>query len=81
MIASVASVAFSWSDSNQRSRMVRAAPVRISMAAAPSLPSRRKPSASFRSAHRSPGRPDHGSGGVCTSVGSMKSATRSSIFS
>src|SRR5437867_3158035 len=42
MMASVASAIFSSSDSNQRSRMGRAAPVRISSARGPSRPSRRK---------------------------------------
>src|SRR6184192_2436595 len=39
MIASVARAIFSCSDSNQRSRIGRAAPVRISSAAGPSRPS------------------------------------------
>jgi hypothetical protein len=81
MIASVANVTFSCSDSNQRSRIGVAAPARISTAFCPSVPSRTKPSPSFASCTRLAGRSDHGLGGVITSVGSRKSATRSSIAS
>ena len=81
MMASVASVAFSASDSNQRSRMVRAGPVRISTASDAAGPSRRKARPSETSAPRSrnPGR--RRSGGVMVSVGSTTAATRSSIAS
>jgi hypothetical protein len=49
MIASVASVTLSCSDSNQRSRIGVAAPARISTAFWPSCPSFRKPSPIFPS--------------------------------
>src|SRR5204862_396623 len=64
MMASVASVVFSTSDSNQRSRIGLAAPVRISRAVRPSRPSARKRQASCASFTRWRGASDHGSGGV-----------------
>jgi len=81
MMASVARVTLSCSDSNQRSRIGVAAPVRISIAFWPSAPSLAKAIPSLASFMRFPGRNDHGFGGVWTSVGSRKEATRSSIAS
>ncbi len=81
MMASVASVTLSCSDSNHRSRIGVAAPARISTAFWPSCPSLRNPSPILASWIRFPGRSDHGLGGVIVSVGSRKSATRSSIAS
>ena len=81
MMASVASAILSSSDSNQRSRMGRAAPVRISIACGPVVPSLRKLHPSFASCARLRGRSAQGLGGVRSRVGSMKSATRSSIAS
>ncbi len=81
MIASVASVTLSCSLSNQRSRIGVAAPVRISTAFCPSVPSLTNARPSFASWSRLPGRSDQGLGGVITRVGSRKSATRSSIAS
>ena len=81
MIASVASVTLSCSLSNQRSRIGVAAPVRISTAFCPSVPSFTNASPSLASAARLPGLKDQGLGGVMISVGSRKSATRSSIAS
>ncbi len=82
MIASVASVDFRASDSNQRSRIGRAAPVSSSAAseaaASPSRPNER-PSPSQR--RRSPGPGRSRSGGVMAMVGSTSAATRSSIAS
>src|SRR6266576_1447996 len=56
MMASVASAIFSSSDSNQRSRIGPAAPVRISNAPGPSRPSlkKRQPSDSRSGAHLAP---------------------------
>ncbi len=77
MTASVASVTFNCSDSNQRSRIGRAAPVRISIASAPSLPKPAElPGRACRGSRNRRAGLDHGSGGVCTSIGSRKSATR-----
>src|SRR5438876_1794736 len=81
MIASVEIVAFTSSDSNQRSRMGLAAPVRISMACCPSAPSLRKFQAIFASCIKLRGDVDQGLGGVSINIGSRKVATRSSIAS
>jgi hypothetical protein len=81
MTASVASVALSCSDSNQRSRIGRAAPVRISAAAVMSLPRLRAFNPSLPSVHRSLRLLLIGSGGTMSSVGSSNAATRSSIAS
>ena len=81
MMASVASVALSWSDSNQRSSRVRADPVRISTASEAAEPRRLNDRPSVRSDQRSrtPGRRTFG--GVAVIVGSTKAATRSSMAS
>jgi hypothetical protein len=81
MIASVASVAFSSSDSNQRSRIGRAAPVRISTASPAAAPSRRNERPRVKSVRRSRRRGLSRSGGLIVNVGSMTSAIRSSIAS
>src|SRR5436189_4521441 len=81
MIASVEIVVFTSSDSNQRSRMGLAAPVRISIACWPSAPSLRKFHALFASCSKFRGEVDQGLGGVSINIGSRKVATRSSIAS
>jgi hypothetical protein len=81
MIASVASVALSASDSNHRSRTVRAGPVRISTASEAAGPSLRNARPSESRFQMSPGPGERTSGGVMVSVGSITSATRSSIAS
>ena len=81
MMASVASVPFSSSDSNQRSRIGRAAPVRISTASPVASPSCRKDRLSVISVRRSPSRGFRRSGGAIVRVGSTTAATRSSIAS
>ena len=81
MTASVASVPFSSSDSNQRSRIGRAAPVRISTASPAASPSRRNERPSESIVRRSRGRGCSRSGGAIVSVGSTTAATRSSIAS
>src|SRR2546422_4524551 len=64
MMASVEIVVLTSSDSNQRSRMGLAAPVRISMAFWPSAPSLRKFQAVLASRIKLPGASDHGVAGV-----------------
>src|SRR5437667_10234300 len=81
MMASVEIVVLTSSDSNQRSRMGLAAPVRISIACLASAPSLRKFQAVLASSIKLPGASDHGLGGVSTSIGSRKLATRASMAS
>ena len=81
MIASVASVALSCSDSNQRSRIGRAAPVRISTASPGRVTELPERAPQLSSVRRSPSRGRSRSGGVMVSVGSTTAATRSSIAS
>ena len=81
MIASVANVPLSSSDSNQRSRMVRAGPVRTSIASLSSVPSLRNELPSCNIVHAPPMPGLMTLGGVMCSVGSTTEATRSSIFS
>ena len=81
IMASVASVPLSCSDSNQRSRIGRAAPVRISTASLMAGPSWRKARPSWKSFQKSlrPGLSKLG--GVIVNVGSITLATRSSMAS
>ncbi len=76
MTASVASVALSRSDSNQRSRTTRAGAVRISAASPAVAPRRRQRQPIRNSAHRSRGPGRSRSGGRISSSGSTASATR-----
>ena len=81
MMASVARVALSSSDSNQRSSRARAGPVRMSTASEAAEPRRRndRPRVTSDQRSRTPGRRTFG--GVAVIVGSMKAATRSSMAS
>ena len=81
IMASVERVVLTSSESNQRSRIGLAAPVRISSAVWPSAPSLRKFHAVWASFIKLPGAFDQGFGGVCISIGSRKAATRSSMAS
>ena len=79
--ASVASVTLSCSDSNQRSRIGRAAPVRISMASVICGPRFWKERPSLNSFHRPPRPGRTRFGGIIGRVGSTTAATRWSICS
>ncbi len=81
MMASVARVALSSTDSNQWSSRGRAAPASTSIASGAPGPRRAKERPRARSC-RSPRRPGRSRfGGAMVKVGSMKAATRSSIAS
>src|SRR4051812_12464165 len=81
IIASVEMVVLTSSDSNQRSRIGLAAPVRISTARWPSAPSLRKFQAVRARRIKLRGSIDHGFAGVSVSIGSRKAAILSSIAS